>query len=327
MKPHEDRQPPIGGYFELELPLKGEILHAELSRFQSARAAFLALLRVGRPAKVWIPKLICNAMLKPIENARINYEWYDLTENFDVSPDVKIGDHDWLLYVNYFGIFENNITALMQRYPPSQIVLDYSQAFFLTPHKQALATIYSPRKFFGMPDGGLLHSRIMVPYPDEIDSTSIYRTEHLIRRLSDSPETGYSAYQKAEESLANIEPKSMSCLSERILASINFESVRRKRTENFRMLHDMLGGSTSLIKGIDKIDAPLCYPYQTTNNNLRKHLIANKIFVATYWNDAADRLSLYNSDKFIKNTIPLPIDQRYGIEDMKRIAATIKNLI
>lgn len=266
-------------------------------------------------------------LLTPTENARINYEWYDLTENFDVSPDVKIGDHDWLLYVNHFGIFENNITALMQRYPPSQIVLDYSQAFFLTPHKQALATIYSPRKFFGIPDGGFLHSRIMVPYPDEIDSTSIYRTEHLIRRLSDSPETGYSAYQKAEESLANIEPKSMSCLSERILASINFESVRRKRTENFRMLHDMLGDSTSLIKGIDKIDAPLCYPYQTTNNNLRKHLIANKIFVATYWNDATDRLSLCNSDKFIKNTIPLPIDQRYGIEDMKRIAATIKNLI
>lgn len=34
----------------------------------------------------------------------------------------------------------------------------------------------------------------------------------------------------------------MSNLSERILASIDFEAVRRIRKENFKMLNDWLGG-------------------------------------------------------------------------------------
>jgi hypothetical protein len=314
---------PIGGYFELELPARRELPHAGLQCFQSARAAFLALLRAGKPTKVWMPKYICNAMLAPLEITGVDYVWYDLTDELEVGPEVRLGAGEWLLYVNYFGVCGKKVDALMQRFDPSQIVLDNSQAFFSEPHKHALATIYSPRKFFGVPDGGLLHSQIAVQTPDEIDITSFTRMEYLIRRLGESPEAGYAAYQRAEKSLDDMEPRVMSRLSERIFASIEFEAARKKRLENFQMLHDVLRRKNGLVISTDGKDIPLCYPYRTHDVGLRQLLLANRIFVPTYWSDAIDRLTDEKAENLVRNLLPLPVDQRYGASDMKRISAII----
>lgn len=313
---------PIGGYFEFELPSRRELPHPKLNLYQSARAAFLALLRAGKPSRVWMPKYICNAMLAPLRKVGIEYIWYDLTDDLEVGPDVEIGADDWLLYVNYFGICDAKVQRLLNRFNPEQVVLDFSQAFFSPPIEKALATIYSPRKFFGVPDGGLLFCQIPINTPKEIDIGSLSRAEHLIKRLGDCPEAGYTAYLRAEESLTDIEPKEMSCLSKHILYSINFESIRRIRRENFKTLDELLLGGVSV--DMDETAVPLCYPYRSKNSALRQNLLNNKIFVATYWTDSLGRLSSNRGDTFVRNMLPLPIDQRYGKLEMERIAAIIQ---
>ncbi len=319
----EVQSPPIGGYFELELPARRELPHAGLQHYQSARAAFLALLRVGRPTRVWMPRYICNAMLTPLENVGIEYAWYDLTDELEVGPEVRLDAGDWLLYVNYFGVCGAKVEALLHRFSPAQIVLDFSQAFFSPPDEQALATIYSPRKFFGVPDGGLLYSQIPISAPEEIDINSFARTEHLIRRLGDSPEAGYAAYQRAEGSLADLEPRTMSRLSEHILASVDFETVSRIRKENFKMLNDRLGDDGGLLAEMSETEVPLCYPYRSRNVGHRQRLLSHRIFVATYWSDALDRLTADKANIWVRNLLPLPVDQRYGPSDMERIVNVI----
>jgi len=316
----------IGGYFELELPPQKKTLHEGLQQFQSARAAFLALINAGKPRKIWIPKFICNAMLAPLEKSRVDYQWYDLTNDLEVSHEVKLSNGEWLLYVNYFGICGKHIDSLIKRYDPTQIVLDNSQAFFSEPNEQVLATIYSPRKFFGVPDGGLLHSGILVPSPLKFDSDSFSRMEHLIRRLGDSPEAGYSDYKLSEDSLADTSPKGMSKLSERILFSVDFENARIKRTNNFDTLRKLLEDDSTLINQKKISDIPLCYPFRTNNERMREILISNRIFTPTYWNDAVPRLTKEQAEMLVSKTIPLPIDQRYDVDDMKIIAETIKSI-
>jgi len=318
---------PIGGYFELELPYRRNLLHSRLTRFQSARSAFFSLLRAGSPKKVWMPKYICNAMLAPLENVGIELAWYDLTDELEVDPSVRIDPDDWLLYVNYFGVSGKKVERLLQRFKPSQIILDYSQSFFSPPHKQALATIYSPRKFFGVPDGGLLHSQIPIAQPSTTDTSSFDRMEHMLRRLGGTPESGYAAYQKAEDGMVDMEPKRMSRLSERILFSVDFESARKRRLENFQMLRDRLrddGGG--LLTGMAVADVPLCYPYRSKKVLLREHLISKRIFVGVYWSDALNRLGLGQADKLVRNMLPLPIDQRYGVEEMERIIEAVESV-
>lgn len=314
---------PIGGYFGLELPAQRDLLHSGLRGFQSARAAFLALLLAGKPKKVWMPRYICNSMLAPLWKAGIECAWYDLTDALEVEDGVKLKDGEWLLYVNYFGLCGAKVETLMQRIPPAQVVVDYSQSFFSPPHRQALATIYSPRKFFGLPDGGLLYSQIPVPPPDETASTSFMRMEHLLKRLEDSPEAGYTAYLKAEESLNDLEPKRMSQLTERILGSIDFESVRKIRKRNFKNLMGLLGENSMITGGMNEADVPLCYPYRSSDLNLRDRLTCNRIYVATYWTDALDRLNTDQANRLVRDFFPIPIDQRYTEADMKRIASII----
>ena len=58
--------------------------------------------------------------------------------------------------------------------------------------------------------------------------------------------------------------------------------------------------------------------------SLRKKLIDDKIYTPKYWEDALNRiLSSDTEHSFIENIIPLPIDQRYEIEDMNFIINSI----
>ena len=319
----DDTLSPIGGYFELELPHRDEFPFAEATRFQSARAAFLALLRAGRPKRVWMPRYICDSMLAPLEQEGITYLWYELDDQLLVDENCEIENGDWLLYVNYFGICDINVATLLKRFSPDQLVLDYSQAFFSTPAENALATVYSPRKFFGVPDGGLLMSQISISAPEIQDTSSIDRTPHLLKRLGESPEAGYPFYQTAEESLGQCEPKRMSQLTEMILSSIDFDYAGKKRLQNFRYLHKKLGKLNAIAVDPLQASGPLCYPFATQDNGLRNRLLTARIFVATYWHEAVDRVTEEWAESMIMNLLPLPIDQRYGPADMERIVAIV----
>lgn len=314
---------PIGGYFELELFNRNTFFYQDSIRYQSARSAFMALIRIGKPERIWIPRYICDAMVKPIEMSNVECIWYDIDDQLSVNDDIALNKNDWLLYVNYYGLCNKNINNLLSRFSPKQIVLDFSQSFFQSP-VGVLATIYSPRKFFGIPDGGLLITRFLeMPLEKQQDDASVQRMSHLIKRLGGSAEVGYSDFERAEMSLSDIFPKRMSKLTEKILASVNFEYVKKKRNENFFQLHNKLGAMNLFKFDGMNVSAPLCYPFLTNDNSLRQHLIHNKIYIPTYWKDAMHRVSEEWAEKMIINCLPLPIDQRYGQEEMERIVSVI----
>lgn len=315
---------PIGGYFELELPKSGKFPYPSALKYQSARAAFLALLYARKPKRVWLPKYICDAMLAPLQMAKIECVWYELDSKLAVSGEVQLAVDDLLVYVNYFGLHNKNVGSLLKRFLPKQIVLDYSQSFFEPPAEAALATLYSPRKFFGIPDGGLLASKLAeLPVPEQ-DVESLGRSAHLLKRLVSSPEDGYTEYQHAEKTLSDCEPKRMSKLTERILGAIDFDWVRNARRENFTYLHRELGGINPFEIDVSEAVAPLCYPFMTNDPTLRQRMLANRIFVPTYWSDALARAEDEWANRMVKNLLPLPIDQRYDREDMKRIVSIIQ---
>ena len=313
----------IGGYFELELPCPKSFLYSAALGFQSARAAFFALLREGRPNRVWMPRYICNAMLEPLARVGIECLFYSINGQFDIEGEVDVRSEDWLFYVNYFGVCSDNVDRIFERFNQHQIVLDHSQAFYVAP-KNCLATIYSPRKFFGVPDGGLLITQLPVQIPSEIDEGSINRVAHLFKRLADSPESGYADYLQAEKSLSEFEPLEMSRLTQRMLSSIDYQYIKTRRDENFRFLHESLGNINQLQIKLNKVDGPLCYPFITSNPDIRKLLIAGRVFIPSYWPDVKERtcdddVEAYLSDK----CMAIPCDQRYGIQELTKITQII----
>lgn len=302
----------VGGYFELELPRGYGIYHTGALKYQSARSAFLALLQHRKPKRVWMPYFICDTMLAPVEMMGADVIFYSINSNFTIASDVSLNKDDLLLYVNYFGLCSEYQDELLSKFNPEQVVFDHSQAFFCRP-KNCLATIYSPRKFFGIPDGGLLITGLAMNEPEDIDEGSIDRCLHLLKRLGGEPEDGYASYQKAEESLKKIKPEKMSFLTERLLNSINYESIKSKREENFAELHCKLSMFNRINSPLTNIQGPMVYPFVPTlsGKEIKSDLIKQRCFVSTYWPECKTRLSSYDVEKnLVDNLIPLPCDQR-----------------
>jgi len=313
----------IGGYFPFETGLTKQTLYSDAQHFSSARSAFYALLKKGRPSAIWMPRWICNAMLSPAQALGIPVKFYSFTNAAELTNDFQPQYGEWLLAVNYFGLGDSMVPHLLARFSPQQIVWDHSQAFFSSP-QPCLATIYSPRKFFGVPDGGILIGSIKVDVPEEDANSSLQRTSHLLLRLSQNAEAGYEAYQQAESTLEKLPGTGMSTLTHRILAGIDYQSCEQRRLENYHYLYQRLAGFNQLNLPARPASGPLCYPLLINDESLREKLRQRRIFVPVYWQDALQRAIAGTVEhSLIKYLLPLPVDHRYGLNEMKVIADNV----
>src|SRR5690606_2392804 len=153
-----------------------------------------------------------------------------------------------------------------------------SHAFFESP-SDCLANIYSPRKFFGVPDGGYLFNSLALTAPQDTDKGSVDRCLHLLQRLDEGPEAGYPQYLAAESSLANQMPRQMSALTQALLGCIPYEAVRTSRRRNFELFHSHLSGSNQFPLNPAAPEAPLCYPYLPNRPGLRRIFHSRRIYL------------------------------------------------
>jgi hypothetical protein len=313
----------IGGYFELELCRK-EHYHKNAILLNSARSCFEYILLARGYKKVYMPYYTCEVMLQPLLKHRIAYEFYSINESFELVKIVNLLPGEAFLYTNYFGLKQRYVEVLSTFYG-TQLIVDNAQAFF-APRIDSIDTFYSPRKFFGVPDGGYLYTDYILDSNILIDS-SYERMQHLILRIEKGAEAGYAAFKKADCSLDNQPILKMSKLTEQLLQSIDYEYVRNRRRANFQLLHERLRQTNSLsIFDLDSFSCPMVYPYYTERISLRSRLIKEKIFVATYWPNVLEwckggcQLERY----FVDHIVPLPIDQRYINVDIEKIINLIE---
>lgn len=319
-----DTQDAIGGYFGLE-PARREPLdfHAGAAAFQSGRAAFLALLEARRPQRVHLPWYLCDSMDEPLRQCGVEMRRYAIDGDFRVAEPPALGADDWLLYVNYFGLCDAVVDELVHSYPPSQFVVDNSQAFFAAP-TNGLATVYSPRKFFGVPDGGYLVAPTTKLATYARDTESVLRSRHLMTRLALGAEAGYAQYVEAEQSLCNQPARRMSRITEQLLAGIDYADVRRRRRRNFDLLQRHLAPYNELRWNLREDQVPLCYPFLVQHDGLREELIRARVYVPRYWPDVlgTDAALPQRERRLAADLLPLPIDQRCEPEVLMRTVVT-----
>lgn len=230
-----------------------------------------------------------------------------------------------LLYVNYFGLCEANVTRLLRDIPSNQLIIDNSQALHELP-ANALATIYSPRKFVGVPDGGLLvTSGLEIKVPENEDTDSLGRMRHLLLRMAYTGQDGYPNYLESENTLGNTKPLKMSRLTKRILSSIDMTMVKRQRRENFLALADRLDKYNFHKWELDSKSVPLCYPLIVDWNvqHLKRKLVRKGIYIPTYWPDANPRVSDGIEIRLINSCLAVPCDQRYSLDQMSYLSDEI----
>lgn len=311
---------PIGGYFEWEFPTNdSSFMHSEGVLMNSGRHSLEYILEsIGQIKRLWIPYYTCDVILQPLERMGISYAFYHIKNDLTLAHEIGLSDDEYLIYTDYFGLMDKYCNILADRYK-GQLIVDNAQALFAN-HIEGTYSFYSPRKFVGVPDGGIAYSNknvnAIIP-----KSFSYDKCMHLLKRHDLMPIDGYDDFKDSSHKIA-ISPMSlMSNLTHRMLSSINFTSVKDIRKSNFTYLHRFLADSNGLhIPSMNSFACPMVYPYYTDDPTLRDRLIANKVFVATYWPNVLNWCN-ENDVEFdlARRIIAIPIDQRYNAEDMQRI--------
>lgn len=316
----------IGGYFELE-NLKGKEYHNKALRFNTARNALAYLCLAKKIKKIYIPFYLCDSVFKCLKREKINYEFYHVNGEFYPDFDRILGENEYIYIVNYYGIISNKeIECFKIKY--RNIIIDNTHAFFRMP-VVGVDTLYSCRKFFGVPDGSYLYTDTLDKYKELRKDNSNLRMEHILGRYESRANKYFDKYQATEASFDDIDIMKMSKLTRNLLKAIDYNDVQKKRCENYNYLKNKLDLFNKL--NLEKNEGPFAYPLLVEDGNqVREKLIGHKIYVATLWKDVI--INNYSSQiekKYSSDIIPIPCDQRYNIGDMDCISdivmMTIKN--
>lgn len=316
-----------GGFLPIELSRTAEYYNDKNTvRLNSGRSAVVYAVWEGNYERIYIPIYLCKSVSEMLNRYNIKYEYYNIDEQF--LPQLSgIHDTDVLLYPNYYGILpQETIDTVIRKY--KNVIIDNTQAFFYQPNLQAY-NVYSCRKFFGVSDGAYLIKKD-IKHTELKKDTSYGRASHLLKSIDLGTQAAYDLSLENEKAIDAADVLAMSNLTQRILASIDYNKVRIKRYENFIYMHSKLAHLNSLdIELTDQI-SPVAYPLLIHQDGIRNYLVKNKIYIPQWWNFILD-CDISNSfeRELSKYLLPVPIDQRYETSDLNfmimHICSSINN--
>lgn len=317
----------IGGYFELE-PTGGGGSFPQYDGvlLNTARNSLeLILNTINDLSKIYIPFYTCDVMLEPIIKKGLQFEFYHINPNLEIEREISLSQGEYIIYTNYFGIKDAYARQLVQKYGDA-LIIDCAQALYF-PHNLGINVIYSPRKFVGIPDGGVAYTNRAVDISEFDIDDSTDRMSHLFLRKEKGAKAGYAEFKANSKKLVMQPIKLMSPTTKASINLINFEEIKEKRKENFCYLHSKLALINHLgIPPMNSFECPMVYPFWTDDETLKSKLISKDIFVATYWPSVLEWTSPDMLEHtFAKCLLALPCDQRYDQEDMDKIIKLIKD--
>lgn len=302
----------IGGYIELDT-YTGQMLHDDGIKLNCGRNALAYLIKAKNIKKINIPKFMCDSNDKVLSENGVEVVYY--TIGLDFKPKIK--DYDgWLYVVNFYGQLSNDYILALG----NNVIVDNAQAYFQEPIS-GVDTLYTCRKFFGVPDGAILYTNRFIEVSQR--DVSYKRMSFLLGRFERNAGEFYQEYVDNNCVFKNEPLKNMSKLTENLLHGIDYDLVKDKRTENFVYLHNRLSCINKLNLSVP--EGPFMYPlYIDNGHEIRKKMLIQKIFIPTLW-PAVFNLCSENDLEYdmAKNILPIPIDQRYGLEEMEYICCLI----
>lgn len=311
----------IGGYIELDAGDR-PLLHEGALALNCGRNALAWLLHARNIKKLWIPRLICDSVTGVCDREGIPRAFYGIGPDLRPAEDVLLGDGEWFYFVNYYSLFGNDaIAAVADRYG-GRVIVDNAQSYFHPP-LPGVDTLYTCRKYFGVADGAFLYSDA----PGGIDGLpldeSFDRMRFLLGRVERPASDFYAEYVANNTRFATEPVKRMSRLTRQLLHGIDYDRAREVRERNYAIIHARLGSLNRL--ALPGNPGTFMYPLLLENGDaVRKQLQARRIYVPTLWpavfgwcGEEADE------HRLARDILPLPIDQRYGPEDMEYLAEAV----
>ena len=327
--------PVLGGVFGLETPVPaGEppFSAPNTQYFLNVRCALCALVHVLRPRSVWLPSYLCPSLLEPFRSSGVEIRCYGVDEHLHIAgsswlEEVRRGD--FVITIHYFGLPQSDFPAAGVKRKGAYLIEDSSQALFLPQQfEESLCVLYSPRKFLGVPDGGVMapkgetgtESLRLDPPPKEWWNSAL--AMGLRRRdfdLAGGVNDWYSLYQDVESSFP-LGLYQSSDFSRDLLASIDYETIGKRRRANYRALLATIG-EHALFPELPEQVVPLGFPVKVDPNlrdGVLRRLYSRNVYAPVHWKI---------DHSLARSLLTLICDQRYSTDDMIFEASEFKNAL
>ena len=276
----------IGGYFELaDREQADNFPHKDGILLNTGRNALEYILRSIKDIKyIYLPYFTCEVVLEPIKKLGIPYQFYQITPRFEIADRIVLGEGEYIIVNNYYGIMDFYIRSLYARYG-EHLIVDCAQAFFSL-IDTGIKAFYSARKFVGVADGGIayLGNEIGVDVSQLEEEQTESHFDHLLIRKENGAEEGFRNFLVNEEALDNQPIRQMSVATKDTLLHIDYEKIKQQRIRNWNILNDALAAINQIQTPLTSdFECPMVYPFVVENGmELRKKLIFEKVFVAKY---------------------------------------------
>lgn len=291
------------------------MLHENALALNCGRNCLAYLIKSKRIEKIKLPYFMCDCVFDVSKRYGAEISFYSVDMGFK-PVDITLAENEWLYVMNYYGqLTRDYLIELKQQY--GRVIVDNAQAYFQMPADN-IDTLYTCRKFFGVPDGAFVYTDVL---PEEALPTDVsFERMHFVLGRYERPAYEFYAESAANNDFFNNEPiKKMSVLTRNLLHGIDYEYVKNRRTENFRTYNEKLKRKNRL--KLRTVEGAFAYPLLIENGaEIRKRLQEKKIYIPTLWPNvvaktAADSLEC----RLARDILPLPVDQRYDSDDINNI--------
>lgn len=314
---------PIGGFIGLEpFSVSRQPLYPDAVALTSGRACMAALLDHYKDVThVQLPFYCCDALLEPFVDRGIPLRFYTVGEDLLPLGLEPSGKNGLIVLVDFFGIIGERLSRFGAPLG-ERVVYDDTHAFHQGRRSRSQWSFNSARKFFGVPDGAFLFAPVPLGPPLEMNTE--VSADHLLLRHMGEADSAYPVYLRNEARMtsAYLAPSPVSL---GLLARYGREGSATVRRANFQVLHQRLAASNLLDLSLAEGSVPLCYPYLPASRGSvdRSALHRAGLFIPKFWEDVLrrpDPEGHFGREKhWSDQLLPLPIDQRYGPQDMEQM--------
>ena len=293
-----------------------------------------------------LPSFTCESVIDPFVQQGYKVAFYSLGDELNITrerflDEVRKANPEVILIHNYFGFnTTSEIRGLIQNLKEEGVVVieDLTQSLYSSFGRlPADYYIGSFRKWDGIPDGGfaLKTSGYFKSKPSKEDSSLVAakisamlaKYEFLFNNQGEKA-MFLEKFSEAERLLEDEkEIFRMSDFSQKEQANLNVEKLKKSRRRNYSHLLQSVSESVKPLFGIlpDEV-VPLYFPIICKNRRteIQIWLRSNSIFAPVVWpKPRFINFKTPGADYFYEKLLCIPCDQRYGDEEMNKIASIL----
>lgn len=311
---------------------------------RSGRDALRYLARALGRDTVLMPALCCSCMPEPFEDEGYKIVYYKSKGDYSADIDDVLGkleDKCVLLFMNYFSIPAFHCEDLIRiKHSAEDIITieDITHELMNRTGDSLIAdyTICSIRKWFAVPDGGVILSDHVLPYEKADDdryfanlrvSAMKHKSEYLsngdsaVKQLFRKELADANHYIDTAKNVGTINP-----ITEDLINTFEFKAAYTDRLRNTKILWDKLHKTVG-IKMLPRasVNSTLYFPIIVERADaFQSSLAQNGVYAPVIWPLPKVAVGVCSvADDTAEHMLAIPCDHRYTPNDMEKVAEII----